>query len=280
MPQRPPSTHDRRRRLGHALHALRRRAALDLDEAAAVLGWTAQRLGSLEAGLATIRRADVKELLAVYGAGDEDDARVLELLEGTSGWWAPYSDLVDDAFETLLVLEEGADRLSSHQAGLIPGLLQTRDYAWELISTMSDQPLDRVERLVELRQARRKALERRPRPQVTVVLDEAALRRPVGGPAVMRAQYERLIAVAQEPELTLRVRPLNAGPHRATSFTFHLFEFTADRPMVQTELLDREQFIRCAEKIALYREAFGRALAGALDPGESVEFIAGLAARC
>lgn len=275
MAQHPPRVHDRRRRLGRALHALRRRT--ELESAAAVLGWTARRLDAVEAGLATIRKADVKELLGLYEVAGAVRDETLALQEGTAGWWAEYSDLVDDDFETLLVLEEGADRLYSHQAGLIPGLLQTRQYAWELISTMSDQPLDQVERLVELRQARHRALGRRPRPQVTIVLDEAALRRPVGGPAVMRAQYERLVAAAREPELTLRVRPLSAGPHRATCCTFHLFEFTADRAMVQTELLDREQYFRSEREVAPYKEAFAQALDGALSAAESADFVGGLA---
>jgi hypothetical protein len=205
---------------------------------------------------------------------------VLPLLEGTAGWWTQYSDLIDDTFETLLVLEESADRLSSHLAGLIPGLLQTREYSWELIGTKTDQPLDQVERLVELRQARRQALDREPRPLVTVILDEAALRRPVGGTAVMREQYEWLIAAAGKPGLNLQVRPLTAGPHRATGFTFHLFDFVSDRPMVQIEMLDREYFIDSAVKIERYRDAFSQALAGALDPVDSVRFISGLAARC
>ncbi|GLZ12589.1 transcriptional regulator [Actinomadura sp. NBRC 104425] len=275
-----PDVHLRRRRLGHALRALRRQAALDLDEAAGCIGWTGRRLGSLEAGLATVRRADVKELLALYGVAGGDAGHVLALLDGTAGWWAPYSDLVHDDFETLLVLEEGADRMSTHQAGLIPGMLQTRDYSWELITTMSDQPLDRIERLVELRQARRRALDRHPRPRMTVLIDEAALRRPVGGPEVMRGQFERLVAAAREPEMTLLVRPLDAGPHRAATFTFHLFEFAGDRPIVQSELFDRVEVVHADRQIALYREAFAKALEGALSPDESVSFIAELADRC
>ncbi|MDL4815152.1 helix-turn-helix domain-containing protein [Actinomadura opuntiae] len=277
MAPKPTTVHDRRKRLGRALRTARERAGRDLAEAAAPLGWTAERLGALEEGLVTIRRADAKELLTGYGAAD---AATLALVEGTAGWWTPHSDLVDEPLEKLLVLEDGMARLRSHQAGLVPGLLQTPDYAWELMVTMSDQPLDRVQRLVDLRRARARAFTREPRPQVTVVLDEGALRRPVGGPAVMRRQYRHLIETGRLPGADVRVRPFDAAPHHASGLTFHVFEFTGDGPVVQLELLDREELIRSEREVALYRDAFDLALAGALSREESVAFLQELERGC
>ncbi|GAA2719199.1 DUF5753 domain-containing protein [Actinocorallia aurantiaca] len=268
--------HARRRELGQALRLRRERAGVAPAEAAAQVGWSALRLERMEDGLATIRRVDARALLELYGA---DDVEALVSV-AAGGWWAGYADLVDDSFETLLIAEESANRMYSHHAGLVPGLLQTREYAWELMATLSDQPLDRVEQLATLRAERGRVLRRGTGLEAVFVLDEAALLRRVGGPGVMRAQYRRLAELATAPGIALHVRPMAAGPHRATDLTFHVFEFAAVASMAQHEWLDREHFTRSPEDVARYLTLFESARAGALSREDSRDLLDRLAAAC
>jgi len=269
-----------RQRLGAQLHRLREAAAVTLAEAAFELSWPPERILRLEAGLATIRRADFKELLSFYSA-DVDAS--LRLLEGTSGWWTQYSDELDTDGETLLILEDGANLVQSHHPGLIPGLLQTRAYTAALVGTRADQPWGRLERLVELRQERGRVL-RNGSLKLVAVIDEAALRRPVGGPTVMREQYQHLISAITGLGVTIRIRPLVAEPFREVCCTFHIFKLSEStrlgHTVVQLELLDREHFEWDAKRIVRYQDAFARAQRGALDADASVEFLAELAEAC
>ncbi|MFC0037134.1 DUF5753 domain-containing protein [Actinomadura rayongensis] len=270
------------RRLGTHLGRLRGSAARNTAEAAAVLGWPTARMVRFEAGLATIRRTDLMELVGFYGA---DPTPALALLDGTRGWWNRYSDEIDTDCETLLILEDSAASLRTHHAGLVPGLLQTRAYTAALIGTRRDQPWPRLEKLVDLRQERARVLGRGGM-EMTGLIDEAALRRPVGGPAVMREQYEHLIAMSRLPGVNVLVRPLTAEPCRAVRFSFHVFDLrvgddgSAEDAAVQLELLDREHFEWNALEVASYRRAFARAERDALDADASADFLAGLAAAC
>lgn len=268
-----------RRELGAYLRHRREGAGLDPDTVAVQLGWPAVRIERLELGLVTVRRADLRELLCLYGA-EVEVAPVL--LEGTRGWWTAYSDEIDVDYETLLILEESAVRLRTYSAGLIPGLLQTRGYAAGLMGTRRDQPWPRMQRFVELRLARARVLGTGSLEMVTVI-DEAALHRPVGGSAEMRHQFEHLITMARRPGVTILVRPFTAEPFREARFTFHIFDLPADAKAdasaVQLEEFDREHFEWNTMEVARYRRAFARAECDALDPAASVEFISGLVSR-
>ncbi len=266
-----------RRRLGAYLRRLRENTVLTPDKAAAALGWPALRIERLEAGLATVRRPDFRELLSLYGAGEEPP---LGLLQGTRGWWTAYSDEIDVDHETMLILEESATRIRSYSAGLIPGLLQTRGYAAGLMSTRHDQPWSRMEVLVELRVERARVL-RTGSLDMQAVIDEAALHRPVGVPVVMRRQYEHLISMARRPGVTILVRPLAAEYFSEARFTFHIFDLAtslvAAESAVQLEEFDREHFEWSPAETARYQSAYSRAERGALDQNASIEFIAKLA---
>ncbi|MES9536630.1 MULTISPECIES: helix-turn-helix transcriptional regulator [unclassified Actinomadura] len=267
-----------RRRLGTHLRGLRTAAGLDAGAASAALQWQPHKLERLEAGLAGIRRADYKELVAAYGAEPEE-----ALLAGTRDWWAPYSDDIGDDYETMLILEESAVRIRTQTAGLIPGLFQTRGYAAGLLGTRRDQPWPRMERLVRLRLERARVLSGDIGPEVEAVIDEAALRRPVGGAAGMRAQYQHLIELAHRPRVTILVRPFAAPPFREAGFTFHLFALPEEpggiNSVVQLEEFDREYFEWTAAEVDRYADAFDRSRAGALDPDASIVFLTRLAAR-
>jgi transcriptional regulator with XRE-family HTH domain len=272
----------RRRELGAMLRAIRIRAELAIEDVADHLDRPAPHVVRIEEGTAGLRFADARQLLDTYGVTGDEREQVLRVTReiGANNWWFPYSDLVGERLESLLVLEDEASAISTHQPHLVPGLLQTYRYGWELMTTLGDQPLERAERRMRLRSARQRVLTRDSPPRLAVVLGEAALRRPVGGPDVMRGQYDRLIAVATMPTTTLWVVPLHAGPHRAVGSVFHIFAFDQDGSRVlQVELLDRERLTCDAEEIRLHATAFEEASRQALDTERSLELLRELAAQ-
>ncbi|MCO5968310.1 helix-turn-helix domain-containing protein [Actinoallomurus soli] len=276
------NSYARRREMGAVLREHRLAAEVEIRSAAEHLDCSPARVTRIEDGLAALRVAEARDLLDLYRVPAAERDGLLQAAQETAGrnWWYPYADLVDDAFETLLILEDEAHCVRTHQPNLVPGLLQTYRYGWELMSTLSDLPLGEVERRMRLRAARQRVLLRDHPPRLAVVLDEAALRRPVGGPDVMRLQYERLIEVATMPTTTLQVLPLNAGPHRAMGFAFHIFELDGDGARImQLEFLDHERFTEDADEVARYAEAYEAASRRALDRERSLDFLRALAGR-
>lgn len=145
-------------------------------------------------------------------------------------------------------------------------------------STRTDARLELLERLVDLRMARQRTLDRPNAPELTVVLDKAALRRTVSSRDIMREQYERLVDAADAPGVSLRVLPFDAGAHQAVGFPFQIFEFVDDDPpLVYVELLSRGQVLESAEEVGRYRAAFNQARKRALSAEESRNFLCALA---
>ena len=234
----------------------------------------------MERGLAAIRVADVNALLDLYGVTGKQRDRLLAQVRGARDrcWWLPYGDLIDESFETQLILEDEASGLRTYQQNLVPGLLQTERYAMELIETQADLPLRDVRKQARLRAMRQQVLARPNPPSVAVILDEAVLRRPVGGPAVMREQYALLTDAARAPGMTIRVLPFQAGPHHVLGLGFHIFDFGAGEPaVVELELLDRVRFVAESREVAHYEHAFGRVSSRTLSVQESRSLLAELA---
>jgi transcriptional regulator with XRE-family HTH domain len=260
---------------------LRKAARLTVEQVAEVLDCTASRVHQIEDGWAALRVSDARQMLDLYRTEEVRRTELLALVRQLSerSWWYPFADIVDDAFEAQLVLEDEATIVRTHQPNLVPGLLQTERYAWELMTSLGDVPLQDVERRAALRSARQRALARTDGLCLAVVLDEAALRRPVGGPSVMREQYERLAEVSDGSAITIQVVPFHAGIRAAAGFAFHIFEFTDEgSPVVQAELLDRVQFVRNPDEVRRYLNAFEQASSRALDAEQSRAFLAELAA--
>jgi Domain of unknown function (DUF5753)/Helix-turn-helix domain len=269
-----------RRQLGAVLARLRRQAGRSLGEAAGHLDWSVEMADRVEKGQAALRMAEARALLDLYGIADARREEVLDLVRqaGSGTWWLPYGDLVDPSFERQLILEDEARVIRIHQPNLVPGLAQTERYAWELMTTVTDQQPEAVRRRVEFRILRQQILSRPAAPRVDMVLDEAALRRPVGDAAVMREQYERLLRLSSAPGVRIGILPFPAGPSRASGHGFHIFSPRGGEPdVVQLELLDREYFTETAEEVDRYRAAFEHARARALGVGDSRAFLAGLA---
>lgn len=270
-----------RRQLGATLARLRRQASRTVGETAEHLDWPADMVGRVESGQAALRLAEARALLDLYEVRNGRREKVVDLARqvGAGTWWLPYGDLVDAAFERQLILEDEARLIRVHQPNLIPGLLQTERYAWELMTTVVDQQPAAVRRRVDLRILRQQILSRSPAPAVDVVLDEAALRRPVGDADVMREQYERLVELSAAPNVEIRVLSFPSGPSRASGHGFHIFTPRGGEPaVVQLELLDREYFADAAEEVGHYLAAFEHARSRALDAERSRAFLAALAA--
>jgi transcriptional regulator with XRE-family HTH domain len=267
---------DRRRDVAAAFRRLRTEAGLTVEDVAIRLECGPARVIQLEAGMATLGVTDARDLLDLYRVGGQAREALLERARAArrQSWWTSFGDMIDESVETMLILEDEATGLCTYQSSLVPGILQTEQYARELISTMRDQPLEVVERLVDLRVGRQRIFDRAVPPRLTVVLDEAALRRPVGGVRVMREQVRRLIACASWPTISLHVLPFEAGPHQAMGFTFHIYEFTnGDPKTIQLELLDRVQMVDQVEEAGRYLAAFDQALSIALDAEKSRQFL-------
>ncbi|MFL6076934.1 MAG: helix-turn-helix domain-containing protein [Mycobacteriales bacterium] len=272
----------RRRRLAVELRRLRAASGQTLEEVADYLECSPAKVSRIENGQVTVRIQDAKELLDLYDvAGDQREA-LLEMVRQArrKGWWHPYADLVkpETGLEKLLSLEDEATALYVHETNLVPGLLQTTGYTTFLMNSRDDYPPAVLDRYVDLRMRRQQVLERPDAPALHAVLDEAVLRRRVGGPKVMKDQYEALIAVSERPNITLRVLPFDAGPHQAMGFAFHLFEFSGTDPqVVYVEHLEGAAFVEQLEEVARYRAAFTQASGYALDPERTREFIADFA---
>ncbi len=215
--------------LGRQLQALREKAGTTHEQAAAAIyasPWTICRMERAEGGL---KLHSVKGLLLAYGITDvrEIDAFLaLARDANTPGWWHSYTDVLPTWFRTFVGLEEAATLIRGYEPHCVPGLLQTPDYARALtVAGFPGAPPDEIDRRVHLRLARQALLTRPDPPRLWVVMDETALHRPAGSPAVMRAQLDRLVDATEQPGTTLQVLPFAAGPHPAMHGLFYVFRF-------------------------------------------------------
>ncbi len=192
------------------------------------------------------------------------------------GWWHSDSDVLPAWFRVSLGLEEAATLIRGYEPQCVPGLLQTEDYARALISQgFPSETAAEAERLVRVRMTRQQVLTRADPPRLWMVLDEAVLRRPAGGPGVMRAQLGRLIDAAAMPNITLQVLPFAAGPHRAMYGMFHLFRFPDDElpDIVYGEHLTSAFYLDKPAEAATYLHALDRICAQAAPAEQTVKIL-------
>lgn len=197
-------------------------------------------------------------------------------------WWSSYSGTIPEAYATYVGLEAGARKLYIAAPSIVPGLLQTADYATAVIAGAAPRmPADQIAKRVEVR-GRRQELLARPDPAVLrVVLDEAALRRQVGGPKVMREQLQVLRELADRPNVTIQVVPFAAGAHAAVLGPFTVLEFDgADDGVVAIETLVGSLFIDKPSEVDPYVEAFRDLHSAAASEPDSLQMIAATMAEC
>jgi transcriptional regulator with XRE-family HTH domain len=226
----------RRRRLAGELKRLRTEAGLTGEQVAerlAPLGrWSASKVSRIETGRVAAHHGDVADLLDLYGvAGGPLRAELVEIARqsGKRGWWQSYQDVMPGHIAPILDFESASCAIRVLHNQLVPGLLQTAAYARALIrSCHPEAPPDQVDRLVELRLDRQKLLERDDAPRLSVILDEAALRRPVGGVEVMRDQLSKLVEQADAERAVVQVIPFDAGEHTGLDMPFTILSFPGD----------------------------------------------------
>jgi transcriptional regulator with XRE-family HTH domain len=281
MPNGPGPT-VRRRRLGIELRRLREAAGLTGEDVAGRLEWSATKVSRIETGRVRAHPGDVRDLLDLYGVADEEirDGLIAIAREARKkGWWHSYGDVLPRWFEVYVGLEAAAQALWNYQGQLVHGLLQTEDYARAAFqATGFFTTPEEIERGVQLRVARQALLDRDGPLTLWAILDEAVIRRPVGGREVMRRQLAKLAEAADSSSVTLQVLPTSAGAHAAMDFPFTILRFPAGEPdVVYLESLTSALYLERAEDLARYTLVFDHLRAAALSPTESVPLIAAVA---
>ncbi|GAA2527703.1 transcriptional regulator [Winogradskya humida] len=264
-----------RRELADELRRLRggRRGAV----VAAGLGWSESKLSRIETARTGISDADLERLLDALAAPAGERNRLRDLADRGRArvWWAPYRSSVADPYDEYVAFEAEAVLMCEWEAQLVPGLLQTDEYAHAIIQTGADvHDPETVQRRTALRMARQSVLTRDPAPRLCVVLDEAVLRREVGGREVLRRQLQRLFDASRRPGVELQVMPFTTGAHAALGEAFVIFEFE-DRPaVVHSEALTGGQLRTKDTEVLVYRKAFADLRRRSLSVDETREVIA------
>jgi transcriptional regulator with XRE-family HTH domain len=214
--------------LGGHLRQLRENAQLTTDQAADVIRASHSKISRMERGRVSFKERDIADLLTRYGVTDASEREGLLALAreaNAPGWWQSYSDILPHWLEPYFGLEAAASVIRTYELQFVPGLLQTEDYARAVIRLGSAGSEEEVGRRTEARISRRAILSPGDAPRVWAVIDEAALRRPLGGRAVMREQIRSLIEMADHPAVTLQVLPFIAGGHPALGGPFTILRF-------------------------------------------------------
>ncbi|MFH9012264.1 helix-turn-helix domain-containing protein [Streptomyces sp. NPDC017943] len=274
----------RRRKLGAELRALRTSAGLTSGEAARLVGWHQSKVSRIETGTSGVKPADVRLLLDAYGVADSQLRELLAVLAGSDDgggrhhWWHAYRGVLPPTYRDFISLESQATAMRTLETTVVPGLLQTPEYARAVTrAAVGNVPEDRLDTLVEVRLARQDVLRADPPLELSAVLDEAVLRREVGGPGVMARQRERLVEAARLPHVRLQVLPFAAGAHIGVTGPFVILSFssTSDLDVVVLDHLTSSLYLERKEDLRAYTEAFNSLLIHALSPEDSLDFIAG-----
>ncbi|WP_255381833.1 helix-turn-helix domain-containing protein [Streptomyces parvus] len=278
MPSHPRPT-VRRRRVGAELKRLREQAGVKMEEAAERIGGDKPKISRQENGRQGVSKLEIEALLALYGVSDERLRTALTTLarEGRrKGWWAQYSDILPAGFQERLSIESDAARILTFQPMLVPGLLQTVEYATEVIRSV-DKDVTEEERdsYIEVRKARQEIFTRDNPPQYVCLLDEAVLRREVGGPAVMVAQLDKILEMNNPPKLTIQVVPFSQGWHAGADGAFNIYSYPdpMDLDVVNLDYLDGALYLEEDQPVGRYQLAFDELRATAIASRQSMELI-------
>ncbi|MFF0447315.1 helix-turn-helix domain-containing protein [Streptomyces sp. NPDC004609] len=274
----------RRRKLGEELRKLRHAAGLTSRCAGALAGWHQSKVSRIETGASGVKAADVRLLLDVYEVDDPHLRTLLETLAGAAGgngtpWWHAYRGLLPPEYRDFISLEAQACSVRTLETSVVPGLLQTPAYARAVTrATLEELPDATVESLAEVRITRQAVLRAREPLKLRVVLDEAALRRQVGGPRVMREQLRELVRSARLPHVRLQVLPFSVGAYVGLANSFVIFSFpnTSDLDVVVLDHLTSSLHLERAEDLEVYSAAFTTMQARALSAVDSLDLIATL----
>ena len=265
--------------LGIQLRRLREAANLTPDQAGYEIRASRSKISRVEHGRVGFKERDVSDLLSLYGVTDaRERERMLALAQqaNNQGWWAKYDDIMPDWFESYVGLEQATSLIRTFELQFVPGLFQTEDYARGV--TMlghRSAPSDEIEHRVSLRMQRQKILHLDDSPRIWAVIDESALRRPLGGVDAMKVQLRHLIEVTEYPRVTLQVMPFSRGGHPAAGGSFTVLRFAEpDLPdIVYLEQLTSALYLDRRDEVDHYMEVMNRLSAEADTPADSARLL-------
>jgi transcriptional regulator with XRE-family HTH domain len=255
--------------LGAQLRRLRESRGVSATEAARAIRASESKISRIELGRNSVREVDVADLLDLYGITDTNER----------GWWHHYQDVLPTWFQVYLGLEESAKFIRSFDVQFVPGLLQTEEYS-QAVLELGSYSQESTERMVHVRQERQRRFAAGGL-RLAAVIDEGALRRPVGSVNVMRGQLRHLLRMADRPGLTLQVTPLRTGASYAAPGSFSILSFVAeDLPdIVYVEQLTSALYLDKPSDIERYGEALDLISATSTPPGETSQFIRSMLAE-
>ncbi|MFF4955866.1 helix-turn-helix domain-containing protein [Streptomyces sp. NPDC001222] len=268
--------------LGRRLLDLRERAGLKREEAGRILRVAPATVRRMETAEVALKIPYLQLLLKAYGVSDEEAEAFVQLAEDANkpGWWQRFHDILPGWFSMYVSLEGAAALIRQYEPHFVPGIMQTEAYAHGVLRSgaVGQTSPEDVERHVALRMQRQELLSRKDAPRIWVVMEETALRRPVVGPAVMRAQVERLLEVTQLPHVTLQVLEFSSGPHAGTYGPFVLFRFAMSElpDMVYSEYLTGAVYLDARTEVATHLEVMDRMAAQAATAQRTKEILEGL----
>ena len=271
----------RRILLGSQLRRLRESRGVTREAAGYSIRASESKISRMELGRVSFKARDVEDLLTLYGVTDETEREPLLGLARESnraGWWHNYSDVLPGWFQTYVGLEEAASHIDTYEVQFVHGLLQTEDYAHAVVTAghQRDLPRDEVDRRVALRLERQKLLLDERAADFLCVLDEAALRRPVGSAAVMDAQLQHLAELSERPNVTVQVAPFALGGHPAESGAFTLLRFPEQdlSDIVYLEQLTSALYLDKKEDVVQYDDVLRRLVDDSLSPARTRDHLA------
>jgi hypothetical protein len=265
--------------LGAHLRRLREAEGVSRETAGWEIRASESKISRMELGRVSFKERDVADLLTLYGVTDEEEREAwltLARQANTPGWWQREGDILPSWFQPYLGLEAAAVLIRTYEVQFIPGLLQTPEYAKAVILLgHGNAPPAEVERRVAVRMKRQQVLAREDPPQLWVVVDEGALRRPIGGPEVMRAQLRALVDATKLPHVRLQVIPFNAGGHAAAGGSFSILRFPEqDLPdVIYIEQLTSALYLDKRDDIDHYAAAMERLAVEAERPDRTGDIL-------
>ncbi|MFD0742767.1 helix-turn-helix domain-containing protein [Phytohabitans flavus] len=265
--------------LGSQLRKLREANGVTREAAGWEIRASESKISRMELGRVGFKERDVADLLTLYGVNDKSEREALLSLArqaNTQGWWQRFSDVLPSWFQAYLGLETSAGMIRTYEVQFVPGLLQSREYARAVVMIGHGAAgLDEIDRRVDVRMARQQLLTRPGAPHLWAVLDEAVLRRPIGGRTVMRTQIAALIDATKLSNVTIQVVPFSAGGHAAAGGAFTILRFPdAELPdVIYTEQLTSALYLDKRDDVDQYAAAMERLCVEAAPPDRTLALL-------
>ncbi|MCX4738925.1 MULTISPECIES: helix-turn-helix domain-containing protein [Streptomyces] len=266
----------RRRRLSIELKKLREQNDFTCAQVGAALDWSGSKVNRMETGSGRVQPSDIDALCRFYGTGDElrEFLKSLARQAKVRGWWQEHGSGIPEWFNIYIGLEQDASTFRQYQCELIPGLMQTPEYASELHTVGAHMPTADIERAVRVRMERQAMLSGPDAPEAWFIVNEGALRKVVGDRGLMREQLERVLDSARLPAVTLQVLPFDSGTCPVTgSFTMLGFPAPEDPDLVYRDGITDAVYLEGEHHVREYTRAFDGLRAAALSPRRSTQLI-------